>query len=324
MRADRSLTLIAVNLDRDLATARASAAVRWPELARMAGRGEVRSFPEGADPAASALSALALAPTAYPEAAVMAAGFGLDGRAYWLRATPMHFVAGLNDLRAVPLHDEQRMSDEEAARLQTTLAAVLETEGLTMHPDGQGSWLLQSTRMLDASTSTPRAASIALDAAMPHGRDAPLLKRWMAEMQMVLHEHPVNGARARRSHAQINAIWLHGGGAVKAIEPRALPAAFGDDPFLRGVYVLHGAAAPARIRDASQVVEGAAAGALAIIDVRTLDALESGWLAPLLVALRSRALSSLDLMLGRWRISIERGDLFKFWRGSMHPAQWPA
>lgn len=324
MRADRSLTLIAPDIDRDLITAREMAAVRWPGLALMAGRGDVTSVPESIGSATSVLSALALAATAYPDAAVMAAGVGLDARGYWLCANPMHFAAGLNDLRAIPLHDDQRMTDEEAAQLQTTLTTVLHTEGLTMHPDRQGSWLLQSTRVLDASTFSPHAAAIGLDTAMPRGRDASLLKRLMTEMQMLLHEHPVNAARVRRRQPEINAIWLHGGGSTGAIEPRALPAAFGDDAFLRGVYALHGAAAPAVAHDALQVLRSASAGSLAVIDVRTLDALESQWLAPSLCALRSHALSSLDLVLDRWRISIKRGDLLRFWRGSMHPAQWPA
>lgn len=324
MRADRSLTLIVSGVDRDLALARESAAARWPALAQLAGRGDVMRLPAGMDASASILAALALEPEAYPEAAVLAAGAALNAREYWLRATPMHFAAGLNDLRATPLRGEQGMSDEEAERLKTMLGSALEAEGFTMIADGQGNWLLRSVRALDASMSSPHAASMGLEASMPRGADAALLKRLMTELQMLLHEHPVNRVRVREGRPEINAIWLHGGGSAGAVQSRTLPAAFGDDPFLRGVYALHGAAAPAPIRDGSQIVQAASARSLASIQARTLDELESRWLVPLLTALRSGALQTLDLVLDHWRISLERRALLKFWRGPKAPAQWPA
>ena len=54
-----------------------------------------------------------------------------------------------------------------------------------------------SQRALDVQTSppeTPRRAR--LEQAMPQGRDAPALRRLMTELQMLLHEHPVNVERA--------------------------------------------------------------------------------------------------------------------------------
>ena len=55
---------------------------------------------------------------------------------------------------------------------------------------------MHSERALDVRTVTPEtAAAIPLEQAMPQGRDAPALRRLMTELQMLLHEHPVNVER---------------------------------------------------------------------------------------------------------------------------------
>lgn len=324
MRSDRSLTLIVSNLDRDLAMARDAGAARWPLLARAAGRGRVARYDDEANPIVAALAALAPTDGEFAEAAVMAAGAGYDAQHYWLRGTPMHLAAGLNDLRAVQLDGDQRMTDAEAAQLEVTLNTVLADEEATLRRDGHGGWLLQFKRALHATTSSPYAAATRLDAAMPRGHDAALLKRLMTEMQMVLHEHPVNVARARRGQPEINAVWLYGGGSAKPVSPRSLPAAFGVDPLLRGLYRLQGAASPSEVLDATHLLRQVRGSAVAAVDVKTLDELESQWLAPLIAALRSGALSALDLILGRWLIDLRRADLLKFWRPSRAPAQWPS
>ncbi|RPH53100.1 MAG: hypothetical protein EHM84_04500, partial [Lysobacterales bacterium] len=86
---------------------------------------------------------------------------------------------------------------------------------MDLHEQADGAWLLRSERLLEVETATPAAVVIrGIDAAMPKGRDAAALRRLLTELQMLLHEHPVNLARARRSAPAVNAVWLHGVGAV--------------------------------------------------------------------------------------------------------------
>ncbi|MGH8175452.1 MAG: hypothetical protein ACREV5_04215, partial [Steroidobacter sp.] len=264
--------------------------------------------------------------THYPQAAVMSAGDADPARQdSWLLATPMHFAAGLNDLRAVLLDDGHDVTALERTELTATLAPHLLAAGFDVRPASSGPWLLRSRQTLEVATVTPTAAAVhGLGGLMPTGRDAAALKRLMTELQMLLHEHPVNLARARRGAPEINAIWLHGAGAIRDVARRPLPEAFGEDAYLRGLYCLHDQALVGPATDADSVLARLQANAVAVPDVSTLDELEAKWLTPLVRALRAGALAKLSLVLDGWRLSIDRGALLKFWRGASSPTQWSA
>ncbi len=61
----------------------------------------------------------------------------------------------------------------------------------------------------------------------------------MTELQMLLHEHPVNTQRQLRGLPALNAIWVHGEGMLSDLSPAVVAAACGDDVYLRGLYRLH-------------------------------------------------------------------------------------
>jgi hypothetical protein len=328
----RLVTLFAPQVAQILSHAQTDDAGRWPDLARIAGRGAMRIITTSAvdlDPwRTELLSALGLGASMahYPQAAVMRfadADDGADG--CWLLATPMHFAAGLTDLTPTALEGDSAVGREERTQLAAMLAPHLREAGLDLHEQADGAWLLRSERLLEVETATPAAVVIrGIDAAMPKGRDAAALRRLLTELQMLLHEHPVNLARARRSAPAVNAVWLHGVGAVGRIERHALPEAYGKDAYLRGVYRLHERHAPATASHADELLARMRSSAVAVLTVGTLDDLEARWLAPLLHALRSGSISQLDLVLDRWRLTMDRNALFKFWRGARSPGQWTA
>jgi hypothetical protein len=159
---------------------------------------------------------------------------------------------------------------------------------------------------------------------MPKGRDAAILKRLLTEVQMLLHEHPVNVARAQRGVPAVNALWLHGVGALGRIERCVLPEAYGDDAYLRGLYRLHERPAPGTASHADELLARMRSSAVAVLATRALDELEARWAAPLLRALRAGTIGQLDLVLDRWRLTIDRPALFRFWRGALPPRQWTA
>jgi hypothetical protein len=316
-----SLTLFAPEVAQVMSHSQADDARRWPDLARIAGRGAIRIVNVSAadlDPwRTELLTALGLGASLarYPQAALTRfadADDGADG--CWLLATPMHVAAGLTDLTPMALEGESALQDEEREELAAVLVPHLRDAGFELHVGAGGAWLLRSERLLDVVTAAPATAVIqGLDAAMPQGRDSAVLKRLLTELQMLLHEHPVNVARARR-----------GAGAIGRIEPRVLPEAYGEDAYLRGVYRLHERQASARAAHADELLARMRSSAVAVLAVRSLDELESRWLAPLLRALRSGTISQLGLVLVRWRLTIDRNALFKFWRGARSPRQWTA
>lgn len=228
------LTVIVPGIGAQLAQAAQAQSVRWPQLARLAGRGSVQQEWDRRDPNAALrpwqrglLAALGLPAAQFPSAAVSATG-NSDALAggFWLHAEPVHFVAGLDRLSFLPLNGDARVSDAERVALEPVLAEHLAASGFALH-SGAGEWLVRSDRVLAVQTACPEAAAAnELERVMPHGPDGGEVRRLMTELQMLLHDHPVNEARARRGLPAINAVWLWGSGVVvSAAQASASPAA---------------------------------------------------------------------------------------------------
>jgi hypothetical protein len=329
-----SLTLIVPGIAPSLARAIADNAARWPSLARLAGQGRVdpvtrdtladlRSWQQGL------LDALGLDATAaqYPSAAVTRTGDANErASGYWMHATPMHFAAGLDHLSAVLLDGERAVTGPEQAELETVVREHLAGASCELVRTSAGHWLVRVPHALEVSTVEPElAARGPLEDRLPQGRDAPSLRRLMTELQMLLHEHPVNVRRLGRGVPEFNAIWLHGGGEIGQITPRDLPPAFGDDLYLRGICRLHDTSSAEQTDDAEELLARLdMREAVAVILCNDLDTLESRWLVPLVDALRAGKLSRIELLLDRWRIVMERRALIRFWKSPRRPAQWAA
>jgi hypothetical protein len=327
----KALTLIAPEIAPALRQAIAERSARWPQLARLGGHGSVRALPP---PHAglrtwqvALLDALGVPDhERYPSAAVTRTGdAGGAARGFWLHLRPMHFVAGLDRLTAVILHGTSDVTRAELVELEPTIGAHLRTAGMHLATTAHDEWLVHSERALDVQTSTPdSAAASPLEQAMPRGRDAPALRRLMTELQMLLHEHPVNVARSRRGLPEINAVWFHGGGELRELQRYTLPQAFGDDLYLRGIYRLNDLDVTAAPPDARTMLARLQSRAVAVVAADDVDALEAAWIAPLTRALSTGVIAQLDLVLDSWHITVARHALLKFWRSSRTPAEWGA
>jgi hypothetical protein len=302
----------------------------WPNLARLAGRGSVapRALDSRSDSLHSAvLDALNLRSVAekYPSAAVMRTGIrGERAAGFWLRVQPIHFVAGLDRVTTVVLRGAARMSAAERSSLDPVFAEHLQATGFELHAPND-EWLLRSASPLKLQTVTPEFAAANPHAEiLPRGADAGPIRRLMTEMQMLLHEHPVNARRQARGAPAINAVWVHGEGILSDVSSVSLPAGHGEDVFLRGIYRLHDQSVGAKPADAKSLLPQLRGPTVAVIDVPDLDSLETHWLAPLARALLSGAISKLTLMFDEWQVSVGRTDLFKLWRRERRPSEWAA
>jgi hypothetical protein len=327
----KALTLIAPHVAPAWRQAITERSARWPHLARLGGRGLIRVLPPSRDGLrtwqVALLDTLGVHDYAqYPSAAVTRTGDAAErAHDFWLHLQPMHFMAGLDRLTAVMLHGASTVARAELAQLEPTLAAHLRTAGMQLVTTSQGDWLVHVARALDLQTATPEtAAASSLEQAMPKGRDAPSLRRLMTELQMLLHEHPVNVERARRSLPEINAVWFHGAGELRELQHYALPQAFGDDLYLRGIYRLNDVEVTAAPPDARALLARMRSRAVAVVASDDVDVLEAAWIAPLSRALAAGAISQLDIVIDRCGVTVARHALLKFWRGPRVPAEWAA
>jgi hypothetical protein len=223
----------------------------------------------------------------------------------------VHFAAGLNDLAGVLLQGAAKLSDEDREQIAAALQDLLRADGYELHSSDSGDWLVRLPRTLEVRTVAPDIAFTGpLDQALPQGRDAAALRLLMTELQMVLHEHPVNVRRARAGLPAANAVWLWGIGAMTEHSPpsQPLPTAFGSDGYLKGLYLSYrqsvrdeqfSAARLANAEDMSRRV-------VVLENVSDLDALESKHLRPLRDAMRAGSIARLELHLDEWRIAFMR------------------
>ena len=135
------------------------------------------------------------------------------------RLTPFHGLVGSDRITLVP-PSELRLSNEESLALHASVKELFASEGVALEWHSALEWTVQheSLRGL-ACASLARAVGDSVQ--RWQGRTplaaARLMRRLQNEAQMVLHEHPVNQARAGRGELTVNSLWLdHAGAADEA------------------------------------------------------------------------------------------------------------
>jgi hypothetical protein len=324
-----------------LAASADMASERATQLAKIAGRGALGREYDRRDRQYAALrpwqrgllAALGLSGNRYASAPVCARDYG-ESRpgSFWMHLEPVHFVAGLDRLNLLPLTATARLTHEERESLRTVIAVHLREWNLQLHTLTDGSWLVRAEQAMDIVTTCPEAAaSSELDSALPSGKDAGSLRRLMTEMQMLLHDHPVNQRRTRTGLPVVNALWPWGSG-IEAGNDSAhlgsshLPVACGDLPYLRGIYRENQSLIRPAARDCAGLLESVANAArvIAVVEVEEQSVLEDNWVAPLVRALAAGRLARLDLVLDDWHLDASRSALRRFWRKALPPSRWAA
>ena len=175
-----------------------------------------------------------------------ATGAQVDSAPAWGVAQPVHLVAGLDHVRLAPLADALP-SDDEAAQLATTVRAHFAGDVLDLAGYRDHAWLVRCVEAVDCLTRDPASvAGLDIHDYLPAGPDGARMRSRMNEIQMVLHEHPVNERRANTRSAPINALWLWGFGRYESV-PTKLGIAgrwtlLADDLWLRAFWQVHGGA----------------------------------------------------------------------------------
>ena len=186
-----------------------------PWLARWLGRSDLANIAPGV---IAAVGAVPAATAAVPAAAERPPDFTA-----WI-ATPVHFIAGLTSLHL----DRRSILRLPAADLEGFAQDFNRTfgdSGLHLTPLAAGDFLMQGPATLTAATTEPARALVAdLEASLPKGNEAKALKRLGAELEMWLHEHPLNETRRRSGELPVSTLWLWGGTPAQAGQSPVLAA----------------------------------------------------------------------------------------------------
>ncbi len=270
---------------------------------------------------------------------------GTPGDSYWLRADPVHLKLQRNDLLLAEA-SLLAITRDEADALVQSLNAHFAADGFSLHAPRPDRWYARLASAPDITT-TPLAlaAGQSVDANLPRGADAPAWHARLNEVQMLLHDHPVNEAREAHGAMPVNSVWFWGGGELptKAADDEGTVRPFGriwaNDPFALGLAAMSGASSQARPASADTllaaapaegvglVVLDALAAPLAYGDIAAWEAglmkLETDWFVPLVGALRAQRIGMLTLhgfgQAGGLALETARQDLARFWR---RPKPW--
>jgi len=328
--------------------------LRPPTLELLVARGRIEHHPRECFEA-WLLRAFGLEGDALPAGALTALADDAQAAvadAHWMRADPVHLHLAREHLRLVP-SAAFTLTQEEATALCETLnahfAGVLSIRPCAGDP---GCWTARLAGAALPSNPPPLEAAgddvdlhLRAQADAAEATNANNVTRAHAllnELQMLLHEHPVNEAREARGEPAINSVWFWGAGqapsrlqerwrTVSADGPlaqglarlaatRARPLAVSADSWLEDaledghhLIVLDGLRVPHALQDEERYLAG-------------VQALEARWLAPLLDALRTQRIGMLTLQVpdASEALSVEtvRADLRRFWRRPRALAPW--
>lgn len=133
---------------------------------------------------------------------------------YWLRADPVHLRIANNHLL---LADSRafKISLKEAAQFTDTFNRYFIKDGISFtafHPDR---WYMGLSNIPNLQTR-PLSYVIGknINEQLPTEIDKGLTHKILNEIQMLLHEHPMNLAREAQGELMVNSVWLWGGGKM--------------------------------------------------------------------------------------------------------------
>ena len=192
--------------------------LRLPALETLLARGTLRDAPpEGLE--AALCEALGVARQQdWPIAPLTLAAEGeAPGDAWWLRADPVHLRV-MRDRIVLAGSETLALTREEADALAASIGQHFGAE-FTPRPCHPQRWYLRVDPAPDLRT-TPLSVAIGrdIDPLLPQGADAMTFRTRLNELQMLLHDHPVNAAREARGEPAVNSLWLWGGGRVPALK----------------------------------------------------------------------------------------------------------
>jgi len=247
---------------------------------------------------------------------------------YWLCADPVHLR--LHQERIV-LADASAfdLAEHEAREIAQALDAEFSDTG-RFHAASATRWYLR----LNAAVDHPAAPLSAVAGRRVDGElngGALPLTRWLNEVQMFLHGHPVNTQREDAGQPTINSLWLWGGGTLSAGIEQRFSAVFSDDPLAIGLARAAGIAAHDRPAGFSEMFDQAGANPLVVLDPllpkaaqedgegwrNTLEQLDGDWFLPLKKGLGNRV-DRISLIAptvyGELRYTLTASERWKFWK----------
>ena len=253
---------------------------------------------------------------------------GEPGEAFWMHAEPVHLRPEMESIRladASMLEISLEEADALAGTLNRHFGPALQVA--VRHPKR---WYARVAE--PPAEPTVPIAEVA-DRSIAPGSASLRWNTVMNEIQMLLHEHPVNAERELRGDPAINGIWLWGGGRLAPLVAPPLRSLMSESPLALGLAANAGLRASFPPEDLTRWIESGDRGGvhLAVLPALTgpahrrdaegwcsaVEMLERQWFAPLQQALRAGRIGMVTLHLASdariLNAEATRSDLRHFW-----------
>lgn len=247
--------------------------------------------------------------------------------AAWI-ATPMHLVAGMTSVH-VDRRSILHLEASDQAALAADFERVFHDSGFHLRPLEAGDFLLWGPGPAMAESVEP--ARLMGSSMSQHAAATPVLRRLGAELEMWLHDHPINDNRRRRGELAVTMLWLWGGGALS--KPAVgghidSDRVFGCDSYLHGLCAMRGAKVAALPQQLAEVFDYPhARRAVVVIEIGpmlqsdpkwtffdALTAIDRRFIAPAVQALNTGQYDRLFVLANDYELTLHASDRLKFWR----------
>lgn len=253
-----------------------------------------------------------------------------ESRRHVMRADPVHLSAGRE---GAMLFDNTmlKLGPEEAESLAEIVRPYLDefAAGLkVMQPDR---WYLLCEQPPRIQTH-PLMQVVGCDVSdrLPTGADQVRWRQLFNEIQMLLHEAPVNKVREQHGQLPVNSLWFWGEGELRPSRTHAFDLCVSDDALATGLAQQQQIPVRPIPAGAGQLFSDAQDYRnMIIVDKRVhhlsayqdivgwrnyVAAFEQDWARPLQQALIKGTLETLTMVTGDYVLSCRRRHLLRFWR----------
>lgn len=158
---------------------------------------------------------------------------GDAGQGAWLCADPAWVQPDLNGARLLA-YGQMQLSADDAHALAEPLLPVFEEVGMALHLSSPNHWhvRLPPGDTIPTFAAPEQALGEDLYHHLPQGDEG---RRWrilLNDVQVILHQHPLNAERRQRGLPPVNHLWLWGGGVLPSAVHASYLRVVGDDLLL--------------------------------------------------------------------------------------------
>ncbi|KXK45641.1 hypothetical protein [Nitrosomonas europaea] len=255
------------------------------------------------------------------------------GESYWLRADPVHLRVENNHIL---LGDNQilNISLKEATSFADSINEFFSDEGVTLLPLHSDRWYVKCDETPELQTFLlSQVVGKNINDLLSRGKEGAIWNSRINEIQMFLHEHPLNRNREIQGELPVNSIWIWGGGVRPSEVRTSYTGIWGNHVLVHALAEMGKVMCHDLPENADEVLNhsGNSGEQLIVLDNlqkyacyrdaynwrNELMKMERDWFDPLFQALKKRQIQQLKLTIVNESSTkdfvLTPGSLWKFW-----------